>query len=163
MLVRLAAIGAAVWVVVGSFTFVAGWLSPGRLTKAGVIDGFEEVNGVHPGFRRNHAKGVCIAGAFDSNGQGGRLSKGAVFRLGQVPVIGRLSLAGGEPYMPDGPAAVRSIPLSFRPPDGEEWRMAMIDIPVFIVKEPERFYQQLHTSRPDPPTGKPHPAKMKDF
>jgi catalase len=70
-----------------------------------VIDGFEEVNGVHPGFRRNHAKGVCIGGAFDSKGQGGRLSKGAVFRPGQVPVIGRLSLAGGEPYMADGPAA----------------------------------------------------------
>jgi hypothetical protein len=59
-----------------------------------VIDGFEEVNGIHPGFRRHHAKGVCIAGAFDSNGQG-RLSKGAVFRPGKVPVIGRLSLAGG--------------------------------------------------------------------
>ena len=66
VLVRLAAIGAAVLAVVGCFAFVAGWLSPGRLTQARVIDGFEEVNGVHPGFRRNHAKGVCIAGAFDS-------------------------------------------------------------------------------------------------
>ena len=163
VLVRLAAIGAAVLAVVGCFTFVAGWLSPGRLTQVRVIDGFEEVNGVHPGFRRNHAKGVCIAGAFDSNGQGGRLSKAAVFRPGQVPVIGRLSLAGGEPYMPDGPAAVRAMGLAFRPPDGEEWRVAMIDIPVFIVKDPESFYEQLLTSRPDPATGKPDPAKMKDF
>src|ERR1700730_17893489 len=138
-------------------------LSPGRLTQARVIDGFEEVNGVHPGFRRNHAKGVSIAGAFDSNGQGGRVSKAAVFLPGPVPVLGRLSLAGGEPYMADGPAAVRAMGLAFRPPDGEEWRVAMIDIPVFIVKDPESFYEQLLASRPDPATGKPDPAKMKDF
>ena len=41
--------------------------------------------------------------------------------------------------------------------------MAMIDIPVFVVKDPEGFYQQLLASRPDPATGKPDPAKMKDF
>ena len=35
-----------------------------------------------------------------------RLSKAAVFRPGQTPVIGRLSLAGGQPYMPDRPAAL---------------------------------------------------------
>ena len=51
--------------------------SPGRLGEARFVDRFEEVNGVHPGFRRNHAKGVCIAGSFDSNGQGVRLSKAA--------------------------------------------------------------------------------------
>lgn len=128
-----------------------------------MIDGFEEVNGVHPGFRRNHAKGVCIAGYFDSNGEGVRLSKAAVFRPGKVPIIGRFSLNGGQPYMPDGPAAVRAMGLSFRPPDGGEWRMAMIDIPVFVVKDAEGFYEQLLASRPDPATGKPDPAKMKDF
>ena len=162
-MVRLAVIGAAVLGVVGCFAFVAGWLSPGRLTQARVIDTFQEVNGVWPGFRRNHAKGVCIAGYFDSNGRAVRLSKAVVLRPGRVPVIGRLSLAGGEPYMADGPAAVRSMALSFRPADGEEWRMAMIDIPVFIVKDAEGFYEQLRASLPDPPTGKPDPAKMKDF
>jgi catalase len=156
-------IGIAVLGVVVCFAFVAGWVSPGRLTQARLIDAFEEANGVWPGFRRNHAKGVCIAGHLDSNGQGVRLSRAAVFRPGQVPVIGRLSLAGGQPYIPDGPAAVRAMGLAFRPSDGEEWRVAMIDIAVFIVKDPEGFYEQLLASRPDPATGKPDPAKMKDF
>jgi catalase len=53
--------------------------------------------------------------------------------------------------------------LSFRPPNSEEWRTAMIDIPVFIVKDPEGFYDQLLATKPDPVTGKPDPAKMKDF
>jgi catalase len=162
-LISLAVIGVAVLIVAGCFAFVGGWLSPGRLTQERMIDRFEEVNGVWPGFRRNHAKGVCIAGHFDSNGQGVRLSNAAVFRPGQLPVIGRLSLAGGQPYMADGPAAVRAMGLAFRPADGEEWRVAMIDIPVFIVKDPEGFYEQLLASRPDPATGKPDPAKMKDF
>jgi catalase len=149
--------------LVGCFAYVGGWLSPHRLTQARMIDTFQEVNGDWPGFRRNHAKGVCIAGSFESNGRGVRLSKAALFGPGQVPVIGRLSLAGGEPRMADGPAAIRSMALAFRPRDGGEWRMAMIDIPVFIVKDPESFWEQLLASRPDPKTGKPDPAKMKDF
>jgi catalase len=92
-----------------------------------------------------------------------RLSRAAVFRTGRVPVIGRFSLAGGQPYMADGPAAVRAMGLSFRPPDGEEWRTAMIDIPVFLAKDPEGFYEQLLASKPDPATGKPDPAKMNEF
>jgi catalase len=162
-IVRLAVIGAVILCVVASFAFVAGWLSPGRLTQARMIDTFQEVNGVWPGFRRNHAKGVCITGYFDSNGGAVRLSKAVILRPGRVPVMGRLSLAGGQPYMPDGPAAVRAMGLAFRPPNGEEWRVAMIDIPVFIVKDAESFYEQLRASLPDPATGKPDPVKMKDF
>src|SRR5205814_7978397 len=121
------------------------------------------VNGVWPGFRRNHAKGVCIAGSFDSNGEGVRLSKAAVFQPGRVPVIGRFSLAGGQPYVADGPAAVRAMGLSFRPPNDEEWRTAMIDVPVFGVRAPEGLYEQLLAAKPEPATGKPDPTKMKDF
>jgi hypothetical protein len=69
-LVRLAMIGAAVASVVGCFAYVAGWFSPHRLTQERLIDTFEQVNGIYSGFRRNHAKGVCIAGYFESNGQG---------------------------------------------------------------------------------------------
>jgi catalase len=91
-----------------------------------------------------------------------RLSKAAVFRSGQVPVMGRLSLAGGEPYMPDGPAAVRSVALAFRPADGEEWRVAMIGIPVFVVKDLDGFYEQLLASRRDPATASRTPGNCRD-
>jgi len=161
--VKLAIIGALVLCIVGSFAYVAGWLSPGRLTPWRFVDGFEEVNGVHPGFRRNHAKGVCIAGYFESNGQGARLSKASVFQPGRVAVIGRFSLAGGQPYTPDKPAAVRGLGLRFEPRHGQEWRTAMIDLPVFIVRTPEGFYEQLLASKVDPRSGKPDPAKMTAF
>ncbi len=160
---KLGLIGAIILGVVVCFAYVAGWLSPNLLTPAGMVDAFQEVNGVHPGFRRNHAKGVCIAGYFESNGQGARFSTAAVFPPGRVPVIGRFAFSGGKPYVPDSPTLVRSLALSFRPFNGEEWRTAMVNIPVFTVKNVDGFHDQILASKPDPATGKPDPAKMTAF
>jgi catalase len=160
---RMGVIGILVLTIVGSFAYVAGWLSPDVLTPSRLTDGFEQVFGPHPGFRRNHAKGVCIGGYFDSNGAGQRLSKANVFRSGRVPVIGRFSLPGGNPYVADAPTTVRGLALALRPAGGEEWRMATVDIPVFPVNTPQGFYDQLLASKPDPATGKPDPDKMKTF
>src|SRR6201981_4154762 len=102
---RFALIGVALAAVAGTFAYLGGWFTPNELTPARFTDGFEEVNGIHPGFRRNHAKGVGVAGFFESNGNGVRLSKAVVFQPGRVPVIGRFSLGGGQPYAPDSASA----------------------------------------------------------
>src|SRR5262249_10545678 len=140
-----------------------GWFTPNELTPARFTDGFEQVNGVHPGFRRNHARGVGVSGFFESNGSGVRLSKAVVFRPGRVPVLGRFSLGGGQPDAADTPDAVRGWGLQFSLPDGDLWRTAMINLPVFPFRTPEAFYEQLIASKPDLNTGKPDPAKMKAF
>jgi catalase len=162
-LARLALIGAALMAVLGTFAYFGGWLTPKELTPARLTDGLEEVNGVHPGFRRNHAKGVGVSGFFESNGNGARLSKAVVFRPGRVPVIGRFSLSGGQPYGADKPDIVRGLGLEFSLPDGELWRTALINRPVFPVRTPEAFYEQLIASKPDPRTGLPDQAKMAAF
>jgi catalase len=162
-LAKLVAIGAIVLAIMVLFLWTGGWLSADRLTPKRMINTFEDVNGLHPGFRRNHAKGVCLEGSFESNGAGARLSTASVFKVGRVPVFGRFALAGGMPMMPDGPAAVRSMALNFALPDGEVWRTGMNDIPVFPLKDPQAFYEQLLSSRRDPRTGKPDPAAQKAF
>ena len=162
-LVRLGAIGAVLLGVAGAFAYVGGWLSPARLTQDRMMAAFQDANGPHPGFRRNHAKGVCVTGWFESNGEAAALSKAAVFRPGRVPVVGRFALAGGMPFQPDQPATVRSMALRFLPPGGEEWRTGMNNIPVFPVNSARDFYDQLLAASPDPATGKPDPAKMKAF
>src|SRR5258708_2302944 len=134
LILRFAAIGAVLAGIAGLFAYAGGWLTPHTLTPASMIETFEKVNGPHPGFRRNHAKGVCISGYFDSNGRGVALSKAAIFPLGRVPVIGRFALAGGQPYVTDAPHTVRSMAILFKLPDGEEWRTGMNNIPVFAVK-----------------------------
>lgn len=161
--VRLLLIGAALLAVIAAFAYLGGWLTPNQLTPARLTDGFEQVGGVHPGFRRNHAKGMGVSGFFESNGKGERLSKAAVFKPGRVPVIGRFSLAGPNPLQADEPGSVRGLGLQFSPPDAEPWRTAMIILPVFPVRTPEAFYEQLLASAPDPKTGKPDPEKMKSF
>src|SRR5437660_4323755 len=162
-LARFALIGVALAAVGGTFAYFGGRLNPNALTPARLTDGFEQVDGVHPGFRRNHAKGVGVSGFFESNGEGVRLSKASVLRPGRVPVIGRFSLAGGQPYVSDAPGAVRGLGLQFSLPDGELWRTAMVNLPVFPVRNPEAFAKLLIASKPDPATSKPYPEKMKTF
>ena len=163
MLVRLAAIGAVMLCLALLFAYTGGWLSPGRLTQDRMMEAFQSDNGGHPGFGRNHAKGVCVSGWFESNGQAAALSKATLFKPGRVPVIGRFALAGGMPFQADMPNTVRSMALRFLPPSGEEWRTGMNDIPVFVVNSARGFYEQLVAAAPDPATGKPDPAKMQAF
>jgi catalase len=160
---RLGAIGVVMLSLAGAFAYVGGWLSPGRLTQDRMMAAFEHASGIHAGFRRNHAKGVCVTGWFESSGQAAALSKAAVFRPGRVAVVGRFALAGGMPFQPDAPAKVRSMALRFLPPGGEEWRTGMNNIPVFPVNSARGFYEQLLASIPDPATGKPDPDRMKAF
>jgi catalase len=162
-LARFALIGVALAVIAATFAYFGGWFTPDELTPARFTDGFESVNGVHSGFRRNHAKGVGVFGFFESNGNGVRLSEALVFRPGRVPVIGRFSLGGGHPDAADTPDAVRGLGLQLSLPDGELWRTAMINLPVFPFSTPEAFYEQMLASKPDPSTGKADPAKMEAF
>jgi catalase len=162
-LARLGGIGVVVLAIAAAFAGTAGWLSPDRLGPDAMIDRFEDVNGKHPGFRRNHAKGVCLTGSFESNGNAVRLSTAPVFAAGRTPVIGRFALAGGMPMMADGPAVVRSLALEFQLADGQQWRTGMNDIPVFPLKDPQAFYEQLAAGKPDPNTGKPDPAALQAF
>jgi len=163
LILRQAAVFLSMAAVAGSFAYVGGWLTPHELTPVRMIDTFDQVNGPHPGFRRNHAKGVCFSGYFDSNGQGVALSRASAFVAGRMPVIGRFALAGGQPYQADAPHTVRSMAFLMKLPDGQEWRSGMNNIPVFPVNTPQAFYDQLLASQPDPATGKPDPAKMEDF
>jgi catalase len=162
-ILRLAVIGAVLAGIAGVFASTGGWLTPRALSPTSMINTFEKVNGPHPGFRRNHAKGVCVSGFFESNGQGAPLSKASIFASGRVPVVGRFALAGGQPFTADAPNTVRSMAILFMLPGGEEWRTGMNNIPVFPVNTAEAFRDLLVASAPDPATGKPDPAKMKAF
>src|SRR6201987_1260227 len=93
LVARFIAVGAIVLGIAGLFLYIGGWLTPKRLTPAAIIDTFEKVNGAHPGFRRNHAKGVCVSGYFESNGAAAALSQAEVLQAGgRGQLIGRFAL-----------------------------------------------------------------------
>lgn len=161
---RWALIVAAVAGSAAAFGYVGGWLAPDRLSPAKVIDVLQaNGGGAHPGFRRNHAKGICVAGYFESNGTLAPYSSSPLFGPGRTPFVGRFAVPGGNPYAPDSSVPIRSFALRFDLMDGEQWRTGMNAMPVFPVSTPEAFYEQQLAGQPDPATGKPDPERMKAF
>ena len=162
--IALPAIAVIAGTIALAFAWVGGWLSPDRLTPRRFADAIEKGNGeVYPGFRRAHAKGVCIAGYFEGNGDGIAVSSTRMFETVRTPFIGRMSVGGGSPYGLDNKARVRSMALELRSDDGQQWRMAMNSFPFFGVSSVKAFYEQTRANAPDPATGKPDPAKQSAF
>ena len=123
-----------------AFAYTAGWFSPERLTPQKLVDGFDLRSPPPLGHRRNHSKGICFTGVFESNGAGSELSRAQVFVKGQYPVIGRFNLATPDPNADDAKVRVRGLGVMISTPDGQQWRMAMIDPPFFPVATPEAFH-----------------------
>lgn len=160
ILLGLAAVGAFLATDIGLIAYAG---RGGELTRQKFLDGFRYVFGDHPGFRKNHAKGVSLVGHFAGNGNAADLSTAAVFRTGRTPVLGRFSLAGGNPTVTDTPGAARGLGLVFGLPGSDQWRTAMLNIPVFLDNSPQGFYDRLLASKVDDATGKPDPRVMADF
>jgi catalase len=143
----LVLIAAIVACAAAAFAYTAGWFSPERLTPDRLVDGFTPPGGEPPiGHRRNHAKGICFTGVFEANGAGAELSRAQAFAKGQHPVVGRFNLGTPDPNAPDATVRVRGLGLLITAPDGQEWRTAMINAPIFAVSHPQAFYDLLIAS-----------------
>jgi len=139
-------IGATISIAAIAFVYTAGWITPHRLTPTKLVAALLPSKGPALGHRRNHAKGICFSGAFDANGAGSELSKAKVFERGQYPVVGRFNIAGPDPQVPDAMVPVRGLGIRIMDPDGQEWRSAMIDAPVFAAPTPRAFFEFLTAS-----------------
>src|SRR5271169_6525214 len=152
----LALIAAVVAFAAAAFAYTAGWFSPDRLTPTKLVAAFKSPPpGAPLGHRRNHAKGICFTGIFESNGAGSELSRARAFAQGQYPVLGRFNLGTPNPNAPDATVRVRGIGLSISTPDGQEWRMALINPPFFAVSTPHAFYELLVASGSKDPNAMP--------
>ena len=154
----LVLIAVVVVALVAAFAYTGGWLTPSRLTPAKIVDALAPPGGPALGYRRNHAKGICFTGSFESNGAAASLSRAPMLASGSYPVTGRFNLATPVPTAPDGTVRVRGLSLRIVAGDGSEWRTAMIDAPFFAVSTPQAFYGLLKAS-----ANKSDPNAMKDF
>jgi catalase len=140
-----------------AFAYTAGWLTPHRLTPKKLVAALAPPGGPVLGYRRNHAKGICFTGTFEASGDGSALSKATVFERGQYPVVGRFNLGTADPTAADAMVRVRGIGVQITTPDGQQWRSAMIDAPIFAVSTPQGFYELLTAS------ASKDPDAMKNF
>ena len=145
-IVSLAMIAVVVAASAAAFAFTAGWFSPRRLTPDKIVDALTPPDVNPAGHRRNHAKGICFTGVFEANGAGTTLSIAQVFAKGLYPAVGRFNLATPDPNAEDPTVRVRGLGLQISTQDGQEWRTAMIDAPIFPVSTPQAFYELLTAS-----------------
>jgi catalase len=143
--------------VAAAFAYTAGWLSPQRVTPDQVVDALAPPGGPALGHRRNHVKGICFTGIFEANGAGSTLSDAPMFRPGQYPVIGRFNLGTADIKAADATVRLRGMGLQIAAPDGQVWRMALLDAPFFPVSTTQAFYQLLLAS------GSKDPDAMKNL
>jgi catalase len=153
----LVLIAAVVGASAAAFAYTAGWFSPQRLTPDKIVDALTPPTVDPAGHRRNHAKGICFTGIFEANGAGSALSQAQVFTPGQYPALGRFNLATPDPNAADATVRIRGLGLQISTPDGQEWRAAMLDAPVFPASTPQSFYELLLAS------GSKDPNAMKTY
>jgi catalase len=132
-------------------------------TATAVVDALEGAYGAHRGQRRNHTKGIGALGSFVGMPEGAAYSRSALFSGQTIEVIGRFSLAGGDPEAFDAEKTPRGLALEFRLPNGGLHHMTMLHTPMFFAAVPATFLDKFIALAPDPATGKPNPDKFKAF
>ena len=76
---------------------------------------FDQIFGLHPGFRPAHAKGAMLSGVFTPSDEAKSLSRAPHFRRESTPVTVRFSNSTGIPVIPDNDANAdpRGIAIRF--------------------------------------------------
>jgi catalase len=128
-----------------------------------IVDLANKVDGVHPGFRAFHAKGVVVEGRFKASSEAARLSSALLFNGRSIPVTARFSDGSGMPNVPDGsPAMPRGIAIRYQLPGGTYTDMVTNSFKFFPVGTGEDFRDLLQAILASPPDA-PKPTKLEQF
>jgi catalase len=128
-----------------------------------IVDLANKVDGVHPGFRAFHAKGVVLEGTFKGSAEGARLSSAALFNGSTIPVTARFSDGSGMPIVPDGsPAMPRGIAIKYHLAGAPATDMVTNSFKFFPVGTGEDFRDLLQAIVASPPDA-PKPTKLDQF
>src|SRR6266853_797764 len=128
-----------------------------------IVDLANKVDGVHPGFRAFHAKGVVVKGSFKASAEAARLSRATLFNGSSIPVTARFSDGSGMPAVPDGsPAMPRGIAIKYHLPGGTDTDMVTNSFKFFPVGTGEDFRDLLQAIVASPPDA-PKPTKLEQF
>ena len=128
-----------------------------------IVDLANKVDGIHPGYRAFHAKGVVVEGTFKASPAAARLSRATLFNGKSIPVTARFSDGSGMPTVPDGsPAMPRGIAIKYHLPGGRDTDMVTNSFKFFPVGTGEEFRDLLQAITASPPDA-PHPNKVEQF
>jgi catalase len=129
-----------------------------------VVDLANKLNGVHPGFRAFHAKGIVVEGSFKASPEASRLSRARLFSGRAIPITVRFSDGNGMPNVADGSPAAnpRGMAVKYHLPDGMDTDMVTNSLKFFPVGTVEDFRDLLQAIIASPPDA-PKPTKLEQF
>jgi catalase len=142
---------------------VAGSEGGEELVAVAVNDALEGAYGRHKGKRRNHTKGFGTTGYFVGTKEAAQLSRSALFDGDRIEVVGRFSIAGGDPSASDSERSPRGMGLEFRLKNGALHHITMIHTPMFFARTPSTFLDKFLALTKDAATGKADPSKLAAF
>jgi catalase len=129
-----------------------------------VLQAFDDVFGLHPGFRPAHAKGILLSGTFTPSADVGALTKAPHVSRPSIRIAVRFSDFGGIPNVPDydDNASPRGIAVRFYLAEHEHTDIighSVNAFPTRTVEEFVEFLRAIHASGP----GTPKPTPVDSF
>jgi catalase len=111
-----------------------------------LLDAFDELQGVHPGFRPAHAKGLMCSGMFTPSAEAAKLTRAPHANRPSTPVTVRYSDSTGLPTIPDNDPArsgPRGIAVRFHLDDHLHTDIVAHSYDGFPVRTGEEFLEFL--------------------
>ena len=137
-----------------------------------LIEQFDKIFGLHPGFRPAHAKGLMLTGVFTPSSAAQALTKAPHVSRASTPVTARFSNSTGLPQIPDNipDANPRGFAIRFNLAEHVHTDIVSHSMDGFPTRDGNEFLEFLRAlaaSGPDVPSPKPveqflgsHPAAL---
>jgi catalase len=128
-----------------------------------LLHALDDLNGLHPGFRPAHAKGILLAGVFTPSSGAASLTRAPHAGRKSTPVTVRFSNSAGFPAVADNDpnfAGPRGIAIRFHLAEHVHTDIIGHSTDGFPARTPEEFLEflrSIHSSGPDAP--KPSPLE----
>jgi catalase len=122
-----------------------------------LLHALDDLNGVHPGFRAAHSKGILLSGTFTPTAEARTLTRAPHAQRTSTPVWVRFSNSAGFPEVADNDpksASPRGMAIRFQLAEHVHTDVIGVSTDGFPVRTPEEFVQFLraaHASGPDAP------------
>ena len=130
-----------------------------------LIQGLDNLSGLHPGFRPAHAKGIMLSGVFHPAAGAGSLTRAPHVQRQSTPVTIRFSDSGGVPTVADNDpnvAGPRGIAIRFHLAEHVHTDIIGHSTDGFPVRTAEEFLEFLRARHASGP-GAPRPTPVESF
>lgn len=129
-----------------------------------VIKAFDDLFGVHAGYRPAHAKGILLSGEFTPSPGAGLLTSAPHLQRASTPVTVRFSDGGGIPAIPDNDpnASPRGMAIRFHLGEHVHTDIIAHSVDGFPVRTAEELAEFLRAARASGPDAA-HPTPIESF